>query len=161
MSLENEIKELRASIITLTEVIANMQNVTPTVQQCSVAEQEREIQKSETEQAPFYWVHQESESCGICETVSERDAMVKGDQAVDWVDQHTFDNFDAMGGVPRKSIPVAKTHEDLKATCLKVARAGDGNKAKVKAVLADYYAVKASDVPADKIAEVIEKVEAI
>ena len=160
MSLENEIKELRASIITLTEVIANMQNAAP-VQQCAVAEKEREIQKSETEEVPFYWIHQESESCGICETVSERDAMVNGDQSIEWVDQHTFDNFDAMGGVPRKSVPVNKTHDDLKSVCLKVARAADGNKAKVKSVLADYDAVKASDVPSDKIAEVIEKVAAI
>ncbi|AUR82039.1 coil containing protein [Vibrio phage 1.017.O._10N.286.55.C11] len=116
MSLENEIKELRASIITLTEVIANMQNAATTV----------EVGKAEKKKKSV-------------ETVTEQESSTKS----------------------KTVVATAKTHEDLKATCLKVARAADGNKAKVKAVLADYYAVKASDVPSDKIAEVIEKVEAI
>ena len=116
MSLENEIKELRASIIALTEVIANIQMATPAVEANNPEKKKKSV-----------------------ETVTEPESSTKS----------------------KTVVATAKTHEDLKATCLKVARAGDGNKAKVKAVLADYDAVKASDVPADKIAEVIEKVEAI
>lgn len=117
MSLENEIKELRASIITLTEVIVNMQKAAPAVEEVATPEKKKKA----------------------VETVTEPESSTKS----------------------KTVVATAKTHNDLKSVCLKVARAADGNKAKVKSVLADYDAVKASDVPTDKIAEVIEKVEAI
>lgn len=115
MSLENEIKELRASITTLIEVIANMQTAAPAVEVVPV-----------------------KKNVSV-ETVTEQESSTKS-KVVD--------------------APV-KTHEDLKATCLKVARAVAGNKEKVKAILATYDAVKATDVPADKIGEAIEKIEAL
>ena len=52
------------------------------------------------------------------------------------------------------------THDDLKQACLTSARANADNRAKLKALLKTYGAVKAVDVPADKINEVISKIEA-
>ena len=50
------------------------------------------------------------------------------------------------------------THEDLKQTCLTAVRQNIENKAKLKALLAEYGATKAVDVPADKIKTVIHKI---
>ena len=60
---------------------------------------------------------------------------------------------------PKKEQPevLTVTHADLKAMCLKVARAGKKNE--VKAVLKGYGAIKAVDVSVNKIVEVISKLE--
>lgn len=61
---------------------------------------------------------------------------------------------------PEKEQPKAQvqlTSEDLKAVCLTVARAG--KKDEVKAVIASYGVTKSIDVPLDKIAECISKIE--
>lgn len=52
------------------------------------------------------------------------------------------------------------THADLKAACLTSARADSDNRDKLKALLKTYGAVKAVDVPKDKLEEVITKIEA-
>ena len=52
------------------------------------------------------------------------------------------------------------TPDDLKAACLAAARAKPEDKAKIKDLLASYGAKVSADVPADKIAEVIGKIEA-
>lgn len=54
----------------------------------------------------------------------------------------------------------ALTHDDLKAACLAKSREETGNKAKIKALLKSYGAVKAVDVPEDKLCEVIGKINA-
>jgi hypothetical protein len=51
------------------------------------------------------------------------------------------------------------THDDLKALCMSKSREDTANKAKLKALLSSYGAVKASDVPNDKLAEIIAKIE--
>lgn len=53
------------------------------------------------------------------------------------------------------------THEDLKLACLASVKADMKNKPLIKAILAEYSAVKAVDVPLDKIGEVIAKIEAL
>lgn len=66
---------------------------------------------------------------------------------------------DTVKADKKESVESAVTHADLKAACLKVARAG--KKTEVKDVLSSYDAVKAADVAEDKISEVIEKLEAL
>jgi hypothetical protein len=51
------------------------------------------------------------------------------------------------------------THEDLKALCMSKSREDTANKAKLKALLSSYGASKASDVPNNKLAEIIAKIE--
>lgn len=51
------------------------------------------------------------------------------------------------------------THDDLKALCMSKSREDTANKAKLKALLSSYGAVKASDVPNNKLAEIIAKIE--
>ena len=53
----------------------------------------------------------------------------------------------------------ALNHADLKAACLKSARADSANRDKLKVLLKGYGAVKAVDVPEGKLAEVIGKIE--
>lgn len=53
----------------------------------------------------------------------------------------------------------AMTHDDLKAICLAKSREDVKNKPKLKALLAEYGAAKAVDVPSDKLSEVILKIE--
>ncbi|AZU97906.1 coil containing protein [Vibrio phage LP.1] len=73
-------------------------------------------------------------------------------------DSAQVDEVAAKEAEIQKSEPTA-THDDLKQTCLKVARAG--KKAEVKEVLNQYGAVKAVDVPLDSIVECIDKLEAL
>ena len=56
--------------------------------------------------------------------------------------------------------PIAKTltHDDLKQACLVKARADSANREKLKALLASFGAVKAVDVPIDKLGEVIARI---
>lgn len=54
--------------------------------------------------------------------------------------------------------PFTYTHDDLKNVCLKTAREDQDNKAKLKALLKEYGASKAVDVPKDKLEEVITKI---
>ena len=56
--------------------------------------------------------------------------------------------------------PTAPTHDDLKAACLSAVRDDVGNKSKLKSLLSEYGANKAVDVPGDKLAEVIAKINA-
>ena len=56
---------------------------------------------------------------------------------------------------PKKEL----THTDLKDACLTSARSDAKNRDKLKALLKEYGAVKAVDVPVDKIEEVIGKIE--
>ena len=51
-----------------------------------------------------------------------------------------------------------QTHADLKDACLKSARSDSKNRDKLKGLLKEYNAVKAVDVPADKLAEVIARI---
>ena len=53
---------------------------------------------------------------------------------------------------------VEQTHADLKDACLKSARSDSKNRDKLKGLLKEYNAVKAVDVPADKLAEVIARI---
>ena len=57
-------------------------------------------------------------------------------------------------------VPTQHTHDDLKAACLACVRDDVGNKSKLKALLSEYGANKAVDVPADKLTEVIAKINA-
>ena len=50
------------------------------------------------------------------------------------------------------------THDDLKQVCLVKARADSANREKLKALLASFGAVKAVDVPIDKLGEVIARI---
>lgn len=52
------------------------------------------------------------------------------------------------------------THDDLKAACMSAVRFDVANKAKLKALLSEYGANKAIDVPTDKLDEVIGKINA-
>lgn len=61
--------------------------------------------------------------------------------------------------IERDTIIAAMTHDDLKAICLAKSREDVSNKPKLKALLAEYGAAKAIDVPADKLSEVILKIE--
>lgn len=62
-----------------------------------------------------------------------------------------------------KEVPVEEkpkfTHADLKTACLAKSREDVGNKPKLKALLGEYGAAKAVDIPEDKLAEVIGKIE--
>ncbi len=51
------------------------------------------------------------------------------------------------------------THADLKTACLAKSREDVGNKPRLKALLGEYGAAKAVDIPEDKLAEVIGKIE--
>tara|TARA_R100000544_G_C2227019_1_gene61474 strand:+ start:386 stop:727 length:342 start_codon:yes stop_codon:yes gene_type:complete len=51
------------------------------------------------------------------------------------------------------------THDDLKKLCLVKSREDIVNKPKLKALLKEYGAAKANDVPVDKLAELIAKIE--
>jgi len=55
---------------------------------------------------------------------------------------------------------VEPTHDELKAVCLAKSREDMANKGKLKALLQSYGAAKAVDVPADKLAECIGKINA-
>ena len=63
----------------------------------------------------------------------------------------------------KKEVPVEEkpmfTHADLKTACLAKSREDVGNKPKLKALLSEYGAAKAVDIPEDKLAEVIGKIE--
>lgn len=56
--------------------------------------------------------------------------------------------------------PTQYTHDDLKAACLACVRDDVGNKSKLKALLSEYGANKAADVAADKLEEIIGKINA-
>ena len=65
--------------------------------------------------------------------------------------------------VKKEVTPVAveyakPTHDDLKQACLTSARADSENRAKLKALLKEYGAVKAADVAEEKLAEVIARI---
>lgn len=68
--------------------------------------------------------------------------------------------FEAEKEEPAPEQSKTYTHDDLKQACLTSARADSANRDKLKALLKSYGAVKAVDVPADKLAEVIGKIEA-
>lgn len=51
------------------------------------------------------------------------------------------------------------THDELKKLCLSKSREDLANKPKLKALLKEYGAAKANDVPNDKLAELIERIE--
>ena len=51
------------------------------------------------------------------------------------------------------------THDDLKALCLAKSREDLSNKPKLKALLKEFGAVKAVDVPNDKLSELIGRIE--
>lgn len=51
------------------------------------------------------------------------------------------------------------THDELKKLCLSKSREDLANKPKLKALLKKYGAAKANDVPNDKLAELIERIE--
>lgn len=53
----------------------------------------------------------------------------------------------------------AYTHDDLKALCLAKSREDLSNKPKLKALLKEFGAVKAVDVPDDKLGELIGRIE--
>lgn len=50
------------------------------------------------------------------------------------------------------------THDDLKKLCLSKSREDLANKPKLKALLKEYGAAKANDVPSDKLAELIGRI---
>lgn len=50
------------------------------------------------------------------------------------------------------------THDELKKLCLSKSREDLANKPKLKALLKEYGAAKANDVPDDKLAELIERI---
>lgn len=52
----------------------------------------------------------------------------------------------------------AYTHDDLKKLCLNKSREDIANKPKLKALLKEYGAAKANDVPNDKLGELIERI---
>ena len=68
--------------------------------------------------------------------------------------------FEAEKEEPAPEQSKTYTHYALKQACLTSARADSANRDKLKALLKSYGAVKAVDVPADKLAEVIGKIEA-
>lgn len=57
-----------------------------------------------------------------------------------------------------ESKAVSYTHEDLKTACLTASRANQENKPKLKALLKEYGANKAVEVPLEKLEEVITKI---
>ena len=69
----------------------------------------------------------------------------------------TCDNVQVVAD--QEEIPFAPdfTHNDLKAKCLVVSREVKDSKSKAKAILAEYDAAKATDVPLDKLREAMDK----
>ena len=61
---------------------------------------------------------------------------------------------------PKPVVEVIETlnHDDLKQVCLVKARADSANRDKLKTLLASFGAVKAVDVPIDKLGEVISRI---
>lgn len=60
---------------------------------------------------------------------------------------------------PFKTDSPTYTHDDLKQECLKTARADSANRDKLKALLKEYGAIKALDVPYDKVSEVVNRIK--
>lgn len=60
---------------------------------------------------------------------------------------------------PVEEVKTALTHADLKAACLAKSRENVANKPKLKALLSNYGASKAVDIPLDKLEEVIGLIE--
>ena len=67
---------------------------------------------------------------------------------------------DVKDKVVAEPVKQVNTHDDLKAACMSAVRFDVANKAKLKALLSEYGANKAIDVPADKLDEVIGKINA-
>lgn len=58
-------------------------------------------------------------------------------------------------------VKIVLNHDDLKHACLTATRKNADNKAIIKSILGEYNAVRVSDVPNDKLDEVIAKIKAI
>lgn len=51
----------------------------------------------ETREGPFYWSHDESDSCGKVETIEELHAMIEGDGLVNQIDKDSYDKRVEIG----------------------------------------------------------------
>ena len=66
----------------------------------------------ETREGPFYWSHNESDSCGKVETIEELHAMIDGDGLVEQISKDDYDHFVTIGydnGVNKVTPPTAPT----------------------------------------------------
>lgn len=74
------------------------------------------------------------------------------------IEQQTKPSRKAKQKVEPVATEQTYTHDDLKQACLSAVRDNIENKAKLKALLTEYGATKAVDVPADKLVEIIGKI---
>lgn len=131
MSLENEIKSLRESIDALNTTLKSM----GTNQFFTAPEPVDQL------------IQEHSQADKIIEDLKVDDAENPFADNPNQT-QMTFD------------IPEA-THDDLKAACVDKVRKDAKNKAIIKEILSTYGVAKSTEVPTDKIREVLDKVEAL
>ena len=115
--------------------------------------------KEPKEPKTLYWYHAESDSCGIAK---DEDDLISICESDGLAEPCSKDVYDKCIKANEETLEESKTftHDDLKQACLKAARADSKNRDKLKALLKTYGAVKAVDIPQDKLAEVIAKIEA-
>lgn len=98
----------------------------------------------------------------LIEAHSESDAIVEQIKVDDLEsDVHPDQTEMSFDEEPANDPIQPLTHEDLKLACLASVKSDIKNKPLIKALLAEYSAVKAVDVPLDKIGEAIAKIEAL
>jgi hypothetical protein len=102
----------------------------------------------------------------LIEEHAKADKIVEEQKVVDpsptFTGEITHPNQTAMSfGEEPSHFPTLLTHENLKDACLTKVREDMKFKPIIKALLAEYGAMKAADVPVEKIGEVIEKIEAM
>lgn len=134
MSLENEIKALRESIDALNETLK--------------ASKPSEFIKIQDPTDELILEHAKADEIVI--DLKAEEVSYEGNQFADNPAQTAMD-FD---------IPEAN-HDDLKMACLEKVRKDAKNKATIKAILSEYGVAKSTEVPADKIREVLDRVEAL
>lgn len=101
---------------------------------------------------PVYLHHAESESVCIANNESELESALKN--MADIVPKKFYEECKAKYEQSEKEY----THDELKKLCLSKSREDLANKPKLKALLKEYGAAKANDVPNDKLAELIERI---